>query len=102
MANVRVTGTADEIELIARSFGVAPRMQHRRDGMTAGYFEVHAPKAICLDLGTTGPNPVEDEIVAIAIVDWAGNVVHEGNTGQVAGNCGRRHLRSTGWPPTTR
>lgn len=78
MANVRVTGTADEIELIARSFGVAPRMQHRRDGMTAGYFEVHAPKAICLDLGTTGPNPVEDEIVAIAIVDWAGNVVHEG------------------------
>ena len=78
MAEVRVTGTADEIELIARSFGVAPRMQRRRDGMMAGYFEVQTPKIICLDLGTTGPNPVEDEIVAIAIVDWAGNVVHEG------------------------
>lgn len=78
MADVRVTGTADEIELIARSFGVAPRMQRRRDGTTAGYFEVQAPKTICLDLGTTGPNPVEDEIVAIAIVDWTGNVVHEG------------------------
>ena len=79
MADVRVTGTADEIELIARSFRVAPRMECRRDGMTAGYFEVQAPKTICLDLGTTGPNPVEDEIVAIAIVDWKGNVVHEGN-----------------------
>ena len=78
MADVRVTGTADEIELIARSFGVAPRMQRRRDGTTAGYFEVQAPKTICLDLGTTGPNAVEDEIVAIAIVDWTGNVVHEG------------------------
>lgn len=78
MADVRVTGTADEIELFARSFGVAPRMQRRRDGMMAGYFEAQAPNIICLDLGTTGPNPVEDEIVAIAIVDWAGNVVHEG------------------------
>lgn len=78
MANVRVTGTADEIELIARSFGAAPRMQCRRDGMMAGYFEVHAPKIICLDLGTTGPDPVEDEIVATAIVGWAGNVLHEG------------------------
>lgn len=78
MADVRVTGTADEIELIARSFGVAPRMQRRRDGTTAGYFEVQAPKTICLDLRTTGPNPVEDEIVTIAIVDWTGNVVHEG------------------------
>lgn len=78
MADVRVTGTAEEIELIARSFGVAPRVQRRRDGMLAGYFEVHAPKIICLDLGTTGPNPVEDEIVAIATVDWAGNVLHEG------------------------
>lgn len=78
MADVRVTGTADEIELIARSFGVAPRMQRRRDGLMAGYFEVRAPKTICLDLGTTGPNPVNDEIVAIAIVDWAGNVLHEG------------------------
>lgn len=81
MADVRVTGTADEIELIARSFGVAPRIQRRRDGTTAGYFEVQAPKTICLDLGTTGPNPVEDEIVAIAIVDWTGNVVHEGKYG---------------------
>lgn len=78
MADVCVTGTADEIELIARSFGVAPRIQRRRDGMMAGHFEVHAPKVICLDLGTTGSNPVEDEIVAIAIVDWAGNVLHEG------------------------
>lgn len=78
MADVRVTGTADEIELIARSFRGAPRMECRRDGMTAGYFEVQAPKTICLDLGTTGPNPVEDEIVAIAIVDWKGNVLHEG------------------------
>lgn len=78
MADVRVTGTVDEIELIARSFGVAPRIQRRRDGMMAGHFEVHAPNAICLDLGTTGSNPVEDEIVAIAIVGWAGNVLHEG------------------------
>lgn len=78
MAEVRVTGTADEIELIARSFGVAPRIQRRRGGMMAGHFEVHAPKVICLDLGTTGSNPVEDEIVAIAIVGWAGNVLHEG------------------------
>ena len=78
MAEVRVTGTADEIELIARSLGAAPRIQRRRDGMMAGYFEVQAPKIICLDLGMTGPDPVEDEIVAIAIVDWAGNVVHEG------------------------
>lgn len=78
MAEVRVIGTADEIELIARSLGAAPRIQRRRDGMMAGYFEKQAPKIICLDLGTTGPNPVEDEIVAIAIVDWAGNVVHEG------------------------
>lgn len=78
MAEVRVTGTEDEIELIARSFGVAPKMQRRRDGMMAGYFGVQTPRIICLDLGTTGPNPVEDEIVAIAIVDWAGNVVHEG------------------------
>lgn len=78
MADVRVTGTADEIELIVRSFGVAPRVERRPDGMMAGYFEVRAPKTICLDLGTTGPNPVEDEIAAIAIVDWAGNVVHEG------------------------
>lgn len=81
MADVRVTGTVDEIELIARSFGVTPRMQRRRDGMMAGYFEVQAPKAVCLDLGTTGPNPVEDEIVAIAIVDWAGNLIHEGKYG---------------------
>lgn len=73
-----MTGTADEIELIARSFGAAPRMQRRRDGMMAGYFEVHAPKIICLDLGTTGSNPVEDEIVAIAVVSWAGNVLLEG------------------------
>ena len=78
VADVRVTGTADEIELIARFFGVAPRVERRPDGMMAGYFEVRAPKTICLDLGTTGPNPVEDEIAAIAIVDWAGNVVHEG------------------------
>ena len=69
MAEVRVIGTADEIELIARSLGAAPRIKRRRDGMMAGYFEIQAPKIICLDLGTTGPNPVEDEIVAIAIVD---------------------------------
>ena len=81
MAEVRVIGTADEIELIARSLGAAPRIQRRRGGMMAGHFEVHAPKVICLDLGTTGPNPVEDEIVAISIVDWAGNVVHEGKYG---------------------
>lgn len=81
MAEVRVTGTADEIELIARSFRVAPRMACRRDGMMIGYFEAHVPKIICLDLGTTGPNPVEDEIVAIAIVDWAGNLIHEGKYG---------------------
>ena len=78
MADVRVTGTADEIELFARCFGKTPKFHRRRDGMMAGYFEAQAPNIICLDLGTTGPNPVEDEIVAIAIVDWMGNVVHEG------------------------
>lgn len=78
MADVCVTGIVDEIELIARSFGVAPRIQRRRDGMMAGHFEVHAPKVICLDLGTTGPNPVDDEIAAIAIVDWTGNLAYEG------------------------
>lgn len=78
MAQVRVTGTADEIELIARSLGAAPSILRRRDGMMSGYFEVQTPKIICLDLGTTGPNPVKDEIAAIAIVDWAGNVLHEG------------------------
>lgn len=78
MACVRVTGSADEIELFARSLGMTPKLHRRRDGMMAGYFEAQAPKVVCLNLGTTGPNPVEDEIVAIAIVDWAGNVVHEG------------------------
>lgn len=78
MACVRVTGSADEIELFARSLGMIPKLHRRRDGMIAGYFEVQALKVVCLDLGTTGPNPVEDEIVAIAIVDWAGNVLHEG------------------------
>lgn len=78
MACVRVTGSADEIELFARSLGMIPKLHRRRDGMIAGYFEVQAPKVVCLDLGTTGPNPVEDEIVAIAIVDWAGNVLHVG------------------------
>lgn len=78
MACVRVTGSADEIELFARSLGMIPKLHRRRDGMMAGYFEVQAPKVVCLNLGTTGPNPVEDEIVAIAIVDWAGNVLLEG------------------------
>lgn len=78
MACVRVTGSADEIELFARSLGMIPKLHRRRDGMMAGYFEAQAPKVVCLDLGTTGPNPVEDEIVAITIVDWAGNAVHEG------------------------
>ena len=78
MACVRVTGSADEIELLARSFRKNPVLRRRLDGMMAGYFEAQAPQVVCLDLGTTGPNPVEDEIVAMAIVDWAGNVVHEG------------------------
>ena len=78
MADVRVTGTAYEIEIFARCFGKTPKLHRRRDGMMAGYFEAQAPKVVCLDLGTTGPSPVEDEIVAIAVVDWAGNVVHEG------------------------
>lgn len=78
MACVRVTGSADEIELFARSFRKAPVLHRRHDGMMAGYFEMQAPKAICLDLAMTGPDPVGDEIVAIAIVDWAGNVLHEG------------------------
>lgn len=78
MACVRVTGSADEIELLARSFRKNPVLRRRLDGMMTGYFEARAPKVVCLDLGTTGPNPVEDEIVAIAIVDWAGNAVHEG------------------------
>lgn len=79
MACVRVTGSADEIELLARSFRKTPVLHRRRDGMMAGYFEVRAPKAICLDLATTGPDPVGDEIVTIAIVDCAGNALHEGN-----------------------
>lgn len=78
MACVRVTGSADEVELLARSFRKNPVLRRRLDGMMTGYFEARAPKVVCLDLGTTGPNPVEDEIVAIAIVDWAGNAVHEG------------------------
>lgn len=78
MACVRVTGSADEIELLARSFRKNPVLRRRLDGMMTGYFEARAPKVVCLDLGTTGPNPVEDEIVAIANVDWAGNAVHEG------------------------
>ena len=78
MACVRVTGSVDEIELLARSFRKNPVLRRRLDGMMTGYFEAQAPKVVCLDLGTTGPNPVEDEIVAMAIVDWAGNVVHEG------------------------
>lgn len=78
MACVRVTGSADEIEFFARSFRKAPVLHRRHDGMMAGYFEMQAPKAICLDLATTGPDPVGDEIVAIAIVDWAGNMLHEG------------------------
>lgn len=81
MACVRVTGSADEIELLARSLGMIPKLHRRRDGMMAGYFEAQAPKVVCLDLRTTGPSPVEDEIVAIAIVDWAGNVLHEGKYG---------------------
>lgn len=78
MACVRVTGSADEIELFAHSFRKYPVLHRRRDGMMAGYFEMQAPKVVCLNLGTTGPSPVEDEIADIAIVDWAGNVVHEG------------------------
>lgn len=78
MACVRVTGSADVIELLARSFRKNPVLRRRLDGMMTGYFEARAPKVVCLDLGTTGPNPVEDEIVTIAIVDWAGNAVHEG------------------------
>lgn len=78
MACVRVTGSADEIELFAHSFRKYPVLHRRRDGMFAGYFEMQAPKVVCLDLGTTGPSPVEDEIADIAIVDWAGNVVHDG------------------------
>lgn len=78
MACVRVTGSADEIELFARSLGMIPKLHRRRDGMMAGYFEAQAPKVVCLDLGTMGPNPIEDEIVAITIVDWTGNVLHEG------------------------
>lgn len=78
MACVRVTGSADEIELLARSFRKNPVLRRRLDGMMTGYFEAQAPKVVCLDLGTTGPSPVEDEIVAMAIVDWAGNAVHEG------------------------
>lgn len=102
MACVRVSGSADEIELLARSFRKNPVLRRRRDGMMTGYFEAQAPKVVCLDLGTTGPNPVEDEIVAIAIVDWAGNVVHEGKYRPDSRELGRRHLRSTGWLPTTR
>ena len=78
MACVHVTGSADEIELLARSFRKDPVLRRRLGGMMTGYFEAQAPKVVCLDLGTTGPSPVEDEIVAMAIVDWAGNVVHEG------------------------
>lgn len=50
MACVRVTGSADEIELFARSLGMIPKLADR-DGMMAGYFEAQTPKVVCLDLG---------------------------------------------------
>ena len=78
MADVRVVGTPDEIELIARLHGTVPRMSKRRAGGTAGYFKVEAPKVICLDCETTGLSPVEDEILTLSIVDWSGKTLLDG------------------------
>lgn len=78
MPDVRVVGTREEIELIARSLGSSARMSRRRDGGTAGYFEVRAPKVICLDCETTGLDPEKDEILTLSIVDWSGNTLHNG------------------------
>lgn len=78
MADVRIVGTPDEIELIARAHGTVPRMSRRRDGGTAGYFKVEAPKVICLDCETTGLSPVEDEILTLSIVDWSGKTLLDG------------------------
>lgn len=78
MADVRVVGTPDEIELIARLHGTVPRISKRRAGGTAGYFKVEAPKVICLDCETTGLSPVEDEILTLSIVDWSGKTLLDG------------------------
>ena len=53
---MRVVGTPEEIETIARVLGSMrePRVRSRRDGGTAGYFEVRVPRMICLDCETTG------------------------------------------------
>ena len=78
MADIRVTGTPMEIELIARAHGTVPRMSRRRDGKTAGYFEIEAPRVICLDCETTGLSPIEDEILTLSIVDWSGRTLYDG------------------------
>lgn len=75
MADIRVIGLPDEIELIARAHGAIPLMSQRRDGGTAGYFEIKAPKVICLDCETTGLDPVEDEVLSLSIVDWSGKTL---------------------------
>lgn len=77
MADVRVTGTPMEIELIARSLGTDAKMRRRRDGGTFGYLEVRVPKVICLDCETTGLDPYQDEILSLSIIDWDGNVLHD-------------------------
>ena len=50
-------------------------MSRRREGRTDGYFEIKAPKVICLDCETTGLDPIEDEILTLSIVDWSGKTL---------------------------
>lgn len=93
MAKARIVGTPEEIELIARAHGTVPRLSRRRDGGTAGYFEIKAPKVICLDCETTGLDPVEDEILTLSIVDWSGKTLYDGKF---------KPNRKTEWPEAAR
>ena len=93
MAKARLVGTPEEIELIARAHGAAPRMSRRRDGRTAGYFEIEVPKVICLDCETTGLSPVEDEILTLSIVNWSGQTLYDGRF---------KPNRKTEWPEAAR
>ena len=93
MSKARVVGTPEEIELIARAHGAVPRMSKRRDGGTAGYFEIKAPKVICLDCETTGLSPVDDEILTLSIVDWAGETLYDGKF---------KPVHKTEWPEAAR
>lgn len=95
MADVRVVGTPEEIETIARVLGFMrePRVRSRRDGGTAGYFEVRVPRMICLDCETTGLDYFKDEILTLSIVDWAGATLYDGRF---------KPARQTEWPEAER